>query len=389
MPVPLLLTIALLSAVSPLSTDLYLAAFPTILAELHTTATGVQLTLTAFLVGVALGQLVFGPLSDRLGRVRPLLVGSVVCVAASALTAVAPTIGVLTAARFVQGLTGAAGMVIGRAIISDVAAGKAAARAFSLMMIVGGVAPVVAPLLGGFLVGWIGWRGIFWVVTGLVVAMLVASLMVIRETHRPEKATAGGRADLRVLASRGYLGHVVTMAAGFAALMAYISASPFVYQQMMGFGPVPYGVLFGLNAVGISTCSAVAARLTATHRVRAVLGAGLIGVSAGVAALLILVLSGAPARWYTVAIFVAVSSLGFVFGNSTALALAQARGVAGTASALMGALQFALGAVVAPLVGIAGESTALPLAVVMACAMAVSATGFAVAGRRSEMVITA
>ena len=149
----LLITLALLSAVAPFATDLYLPAFPAMVADLHTSPTAVQLTLTAFLLGLASGQLVFGPLSDRFGRVKPLVIGAAVCVLASLAAVLAPSIEVLVAARFAQGLTGAAGMVIGRAIISDLATGRAAARAFSLMMIVAGVAPIVAPLAGGFLTG--------------------------------------------------------------------------------------------------------------------------------------------------------------------------------------------------------------------------------------------
>ena len=179
----LLVTLALLSAVAPFATDLYLAAFPAMVTDLHTTATAVQLTLTAFLLGLAAGQLLFGPLSDRFGRVRPLVVGAAVCVLASAATVFAPSIEILIGARFFQGVAGAAGMVIGRAIIADLASGKAAARAFSLMMIVGGVAPVIAPLAGGFLVGPIGWRGALAVILGLSTLMLVAVLLIVRETH--------------------------------------------------------------------------------------------------------------------------------------------------------------------------------------------------------------
>lgn len=161
----LLAVLALLAAVAPFATDLYLPAFPQMSLDLATNTTGVQMTLTTFLVGVAVGQLSFGPLSDKYGRKRPLILGSLICLTASAVAAMAPTIGVLIAARFVQGFTGAAGMVIGRAVISDLAKGQAAARAFNLMVIVSGVAPVVAPFLGGLLVESFGWRGVLWVVS--------------------------------------------------------------------------------------------------------------------------------------------------------------------------------------------------------------------------------
>ena len=164
----LLLVLALLACLAPFATDLYLPAFPTMTEELGTDATRVQLTLTAFLLGTGAGQLIFGPLSDRMGRLRPLLIGTSICVVASVAAALAPTISVLIVARLVQGLSGAAGMVIGRAIISDLATGPTATRALSLMMTVTGVAPAVAPLIGGILTPIIGWRGILWVVAAIV-----------------------------------------------------------------------------------------------------------------------------------------------------------------------------------------------------------------------------
>lgn len=232
--VALLVTLALLSAVAPFATDLYLPAFPRMVDDLQTSPTNVQLTLTAFLVGLAAGQLIFGPLSDRFGRVKPLVIGATICVAASVVAVLAPTIEVLIAARLAQGLTGAAGMVIGRAIISDLATGREAARAFSLMMIVGGVAPIAAPLAGGFLVEPLGWRGALAIILALVVAMLVAALVVIRETHtkerrarlQDEKISAGS--PLRDLTSRTYVGNLLAFGFAFAVMMAYISASPFV-----------------------------------------------------------------------------------------------------------------------------------------------------------------
>ncbi|MEU0498129.1 multidrug effflux MFS transporter [Mycobacterium sp. NPDC006124] len=379
---PLLLVLALLSAVAPFATDLYLSAFPTMTGDLRTSATSVQLTLTAFLVGIALGQLVFGPLSDRLGRLRPLVVGSALCLIASAATALAPTVDVLIAARFAQGVTGAAGMVIGRAIISDLAVGAAAARAFSLMMLVGGIAPVVAPVLGSVLVGPLGWRGVLWVVFGIVAAMFVGVVAVVRETHTAERRTAarsdrtGSPSVLRALRSRVYLGNALAFAFAFATMMAYISASPFVYQVMMGFSQVQYGIAFGVNALGLAAVSAVSARLAGARSIRGLAGTGLALCLAAVVVIAVVVALGAPAWLLAVPLWVVVSSLGLVFGNATALALAGVAGVAGSASAALGALQFGLGAVVSPLVGIGGEHTAGPLAAVMLVAISVACASF-------------
>lgn len=383
-PIPgrLLLVLALLSAVAPFATDLYLSAFPTMTTDLGTTATSVQLTLTAFLTGIALGQLIFGPLSDRFGRMTPLVVGSLLCLAASAATALAPTVEALVAARFAQGITGAAGMVIGRAIISDLAVGAAAARAFSLMMLVGGIAPVVAPVLGSVLVDPLGWRGVLWVVFAIVAAMFVGVVAVVRETHTAERRArvradrVGSPSALRALGSRVYLGNAVAFAFAFATMMAYISASPFVYQVMIGFSEVQYGIAFGTNAIGLAAVSAVSARLVATRPVRGLAGTGLGLCLAAVIAIVVIVASGAPVWLLVFPLWVAVASLGLVFGNATALALGGVTGVAGSASAVLGALQFGLGALVSPLVGIGGEHTAAPLAAVMLVSVSIACVAF-------------
>jgi DHA1 family bicyclomycin/chloramphenicol resistance-like MFS transporter len=350
--------------------------------DLGTTATAVQLTLTAFLTGIALGQLVFGPLSDRFGRMTPLVVGSLLCLAASAATALAPTVEALVAARFAQGITGAAGMVIGRAIISDLAVGAAAARAFSLMMLVGGIAPVVAPVLGSVLVDPLGWRGVLWVVFAIVAAMFVGVVAVVRETHTAERRAkvradrVGSPSALRALGSRVYLGNALAFAFAFATMMAYISASPFVYQVMIGFSEVQYGIAFGTNAIGLAAVSAVSARLVATRPVRKLAGTGLALCLAAVMVIVVIVVSGAPVWLLVFPLWVAVASLGLVFGNATALALSGVAGVAGSASAVLGALQFGLGALVSPLVGIGGEHTAAPLAAVMLVAVSIACVAF-------------
>jgi len=381
----LLVVLGLLSAVAPFATDLYLPAFPEMTGDLQTSATSVQLTLTAFLLGVTVGQLVFGPLSDRFGRVAPLVVGAVLCVAASALAVFAPTIGVLIAARLVQGLGGAAGMVIGRAIVSDLATGQAAARAFSLMMIVGGVAPVVAPLVGGLLTSSIGWRGLLAIVLGLAVVMLVALLVVVRETHLRARRDAlreerrGATSTVRALRSRAFVGYTATFGFAFAAMMGYISASPFVYQDMIGLDSTGYGMAFGVNALGLMATSIVSAKLTASRSVRGVLGAGLLGVTAAAIAFAVLVAVAAPAFLLAIPMFALVASLGFVLGNSTALALAAVPRAAGTGSAVLGALQFGLAAVVSPLVSLGGSTTAAPLAAVLTITALIAVVFFRVA----------
>jgi len=387
----LLLVLGLLSAVAPFATDLYLPAFPQMTGELHASATTVQLTLTAFLVGVTAGQLVFGPLSDRFGRVPPLLAGAALCVLASAAAVLAPNVGVLVVARLLQGLGGAAGMVIGRAVISDLATGKPAARAFSLMMIVGGVAPVVAPLLGGLLTGPIGWRGLLTIVLGLSVLMLVAVLAVVRETHLRSRRDAlraerqGSGSPLRALRSRTFLGYTAVFGFAFAVMMAYISASPFLYQDMLGLGTVGYGLAFGLNALALMGISILSAKLTATRSVTGVLTVGIALVLASTVAFALLVVTGAPVFWLAVPLFTAVGSLGLVLGNATALALGAVPSAAGSASAVLGALQFGLAALVSPLVSIGGEGSAAPLAIVMLASAVAAAVALAVARGRTRV----
>ena len=384
----LLLVLALLSAVAPFATDLYLPAFPAMVTDLGTDATSIQLTLTAFLVGIAVGQLGFGPLSDRIGRRVPLLVGATVFVLASIATVFAPSVELLVVARLLQGLSGAAGMVLGRAIVSDRADGPAAARAMSLMMVVGGVAPVVAPLAGGFIAGPLGWRGVLAVVLAIAVLMLVAVVGVVRESLPPAR-----RAELRAarttqgsviaeLGSRTYLGYTLAFAFGFAVMMAYISSSPFLYQEMMGLNEMAYGLLFGLNALALMVVSGASANLAGRVDVRRMVGLGLALSLVGTVLFLVIALTGLPVGLLAVAVFVAVAPLGLVFGNATALALESVPRAAGSASAILGALQFGLAALVSPLVSLGGEGTAVPAAIVMVTAAVVACAAYALAGRR-------
>lgn len=262
---PLLLVLASLAAVAPVATDLYLPGFPAMGDDLGADASGVQLTLTSFLVGLAFGQLVMGPLSDRFGRRTPLLVSAGICVVAGVVCATAPSLAVLVVARLVQGFAGAGGMVIGRAVIADVVTGQAAARAFTLMLTVGGVAPVLAPLVGGLLADPVGWSGMLWTVAALCLAMLVGVLVVVGETHPVERRRRDAMSSLAairtVVANRAYRGPVAVFALSFGVMMAYISASPFVYQNVLGLSEIGYGVAFGINAGGLIGAGWVTSRL--------------------------------------------------------------------------------------------------------------------------------
>jgi len=377
--------LALMSAIAPLATDMYLPSFPVLAAELGTTASNVQLTLTAFLVGLALGQLVIGPLSDGWGRRGLLLAGTAVCVMATLVCALAPNVWVLIGARFVMGFSGGAGVVLSRAVVADRTSGSRAARLFSVMMAIQGIAPVVAPLLGGTLAGLVGWRGIFWVLTGLTAVMFVGVLATIPESLPAERRSGGGLAPMArdvasALRRRRYVGYSLAFALGFAALFAYISGSPFVLQGTLGLTRMQYTVVFAINAVGLAAASAANAQLVGRFTPRRLL---LLGVSALVVCsglLTVVTLAGTP-RWPTlVLLFAAVLSAGFVLGNGSALAIGQVPEMAGTGSALLGALQFGLGAVVSPLVG----SSAVTMAVLMLVAATLAAGSLLLVARAGE-----
>lgn len=378
-PASLLAILALLSAIAPFAIDMYLPAFPQMMTDLDTTATSVQLTLTTFMLGLAVGQLVIGPLSDQFGRRRPLLLGTVVCLAASALCALAPTIEWLIAMRFVQGFSGAAGVVLARAIITDIARGVQAAKMFSLMMTVGGIAPVLAPLVGSGVIHGFGWRGVFWVLAGLNLLMIIGAILLVKESLPPERRSAGGLKVLvsnagQVLRNRHYLGFTLTFAFSMTAMFAYIAASPFVLQNIIGLGTTSYSLVFAAIALGLTITSVLSARVVS--RVGPIrltfIGVGaLLAGSAGL--LLVIILGDTPAIPTLVLLFVTVSALGLILGNATALATAQVTKYAGTGSAMLGALQFTLAAVASPLVGVAGEQSAVPMAVTMVVASSIAA----------------
>ncbi|MGB9033839.1 MAG: multidrug effflux MFS transporter [Paeniglutamicibacter sp.] len=378
-PASLLAILALISAIAPFAIDIYLPAFPLMMTDLGTSATSVQLTLTTFMLGLAAGQLVIGPLSDQFGRRRPLLLGTVVCLVASALCALAPTIEWLIAMRFVQGFSGAAGVVLARAIITDIARGVRAARMFSLMMTVGGIAPVLAPLVGSGVIHGFGWRGVFWVLAGLNLLMIIGAVFLVEESLPPERRSAGGLKVLvsnagQVLRNRHYLGFTLTFAFSMTAMFAYIAASPFVLQNIIGLGTTSYSLVFAAIALGLTAASVLSARLvTRVGPIRlTAIGVGTM-LAGSVGLLLVVTLGDTPAIPTLVLLFVTVSALGLILGNATALATAQVTRYAGTGSAMLGALQFTLAAIASPLVGIAGEQSAVPMAVAMVVAAGIAA----------------
>ncbi|MFF4651522.1 multidrug effflux MFS transporter [Streptomyces sp. NPDC001380] len=381
----LLLTLVLgsLTALAPLSMDLYLPGLPRIAENLATGDGTVQLTLTACLLGLAAGQLVAGPLSDALGRRRPLLAGMALYTAATAACAAAPDARLLIAFRLLQGLSGAAGIVIARAVVRDLFDGLAAARFFASLMLVSGTAPILAPLLGGQLLRVTSWRGVFAVLAVLGAAILAAAALLLEETLPPGRRHRGGLADtLRtmrgLLRDASFAGYVLCGAFGFAALFAYISGSSFALQQVYGASPQAYSLLFGLNSVGLVAAGQLTGKvLLGRFRAHRVLLAGTVLLAAAATALVLLTsLTDAGLPWIAAGLFATASSVGLVSPTTTALALQRAPSAAGTASALLGTLQFSAGALSPVLSGLGGGRTAVPMTAAMLAMALLSAAAF-------------
>ncbi|MFG2497376.1 Bcr/CflA family multidrug efflux MFS transporter [Streptomyces sp. NPDC048441] len=378
----LLVTLVLggLTAVPPLSMDMYLPALPEVTRALHSSAATAQLTLTACLTGMALGQLVVGPMSDKWGRRRPLLIGLFVYIFATAICAFAPTVELLIGFRLLQGLAGAAGIVIARAVVRDLYDGMEMARFFSTLMLISGVAPVVAPLIGGQVLRFTDWRGIFVVLTVIGIAMTALVWRRLPETLAPEQRHSGGTVEaLRtmksLLADRVFTGYMIAGGFAFAALFAYISASPFVIQEIYGASPQTFSLLFGVNSVGLIIVGQINGKiLVGRVSLDKALTFGLVVITLAATALLLMttgVFGDVGLFPIAAGLFVLMSAMGLAMPNTNALALMRTPHAAGSASALIGTSSFLVGAIASPLVGIAGEATAVPMAVVqLVCALA-------------------
>ncbi|SCE92940.1 MFS transporter, DHA1 family, bicyclomycin/chloramphenicol resistance protein [Micromonospora viridifaciens] len=372
----LLVLLGTLTAIGPLSLDMYLPAFPAMTRDLGADQAQIQLSLTTCLIGLALGQFVTGPLSDRWGRRRPVLVGVTAYALLALVCAAAPNAPALAAARFAQGLAGGMGVVVARAVVRDLYSGRAAAKYFSRLTLVFGVAPVAAPSVGSLVLRFGSWRAVF--LTLAVIGLLLAVAVALRlpETLPAQRRSTGGLAatagTMRSLAADPvYLGYALTQGFAFAGLFAYISGSSFVFQDVFGVSAAVFSLVFGLNALALVAAGQANARLLdrVTPR-RLLVGALLVSAVAAVG-----VLAGALAgslALVAVALLAFVGSLGMVTPNSTALALDAHARHAGTAAALLGGVQSVVGALAAPLVGLGGEGSALPMASVLAIAAALS-----------------
>ena len=381
----LLVLLGCLTGLTPLAVDMYLPALPALTRDLGTTNGAAQLTLAALLLGLATGQLLAGPLSDRLGRRPPVLVGLIGFVLASVGCALAPGIGALIALRFVQGFLGAAAVVVARAVVRDLYSGIGAAKAFASLMLVMGAAPVLAPVLGAQVLRFTSWRGIFVVLAGAGALLLVACWRALPETLAVADRHSGGLgATARVfgvLARDGrFLLPALAGAAGFAAMFSYISASPYVLEEIHGLSPQQFSLVFGTNAVLLIALSQVSGRVVHRTGPAALLltGASLSTVGATLLLLTAELELGFPL--VLLGLLAVVGAVGLTAPNATALALAHHGRTAGSASALLGLLQFVLGAAAASVSGLGGERTDLSMAMTMLVASVV-ALGCALAVR--------
>ncbi|MFC9298460.1 multidrug effflux MFS transporter [Streptomyces sp. NPDC057011] len=368
-----------LTALPPLSMDMYLPALPEVTAALRSPAATVQLTLTACLAGMALGQLVIGPMSDKWGRRRPLLTGMIVYVLATAICALAPTAELLIAFRLLQGLAGAAAIVIARAVVRDLYDGVEMARFFSTLMLISGTAPIIAPLIGGQVLRFADWRGVFVILTAVGTVLTLTVWRGLAETLPPERRHTGGvgsslRTMRGLLGDRVFTGYTLCGGFAFAVLFSYISASPFVVQEIYGASPQAFSLLFGVNSVGLIAVGQINGKLLVGRvSLDKALAVGL-GVITLASVSLLLMSTGvfgevglAP---IAAALFVLMSAMGLVLPNTNAQALMRTPHAAGSASALLGTSSFLVGAIASPLVGIAGEATAVPMALVqVTCAL--------------------
>ena len=378
----LITVLAALNAVAPFSIDMYLSAFPAMARDLDASTSSVQLTMTGFLIGLASGQLVIGQLSDRYGRRRPLLLGTTVCLGTSALCAVAPTVEFLIGLRVLQGFGGAAGVVLARAVVADSVRGSSAVRMFSTMNIAAVLAPVAAPVLGGAIVTGYGWRAVFVALAILNLLTLLGVALFIDESLPQQLRRPGGLKALAVsifsvLGNRGFAGYVIASAFTAAAMFGYVAASAFVLQDIVGLSPTTYSYAFASFSLALAAGAVAARRILNTVAPREVLAGGAVALVVITGLILLTVTLGAVRPVPTIVLMGSfMACIGFVYGPAAMLATMQVRHAAGTGSAIFGFAQYAAGAVVSPLVGMAGHNSAVPMGIAMFAAAVAAAGAF-------------
>ncbi|WP_040209086.1 Bcr/CflA family multidrug efflux MFS transporter [Neobacillus jeddahensis] len=368
--VQLALLLGSLGLLGPFTIDMYLPSFPTIVKEFHTTASFVQISLTTCLLGLGLGQLIIGPMSDVKGRRNPLLIFLGLYLIASVTCAIAPNIYSFIGARFVQGFAAAGGLVISRAIVRDLFNGRELTKFFALMVLVGNLGPIVAPIAGGGILAFTTWTGVFLVLACVGMVLILTVSFKLEETLPKEKRVPSNLSQVvknfgSLVKDRPFMGYAFTQGFITAGIFAYVSGIPFVYQNIYGVSPQQFSLLFGVNGIALILGSQSVGRFTDIIPERTFLKIGLLISNIAGAVLLISLLLKAPLFAVAVPIFFLVSSIGIISTTSFALAIESQGHIAGSASALLGLLPFVLGSLTAPLVGIAGEYSAIPMGIVI------------------------
>ena len=366
-----LLTIFLgmLAAIAPLSTDMYLPALPEMMEDFDVAPSMIQLTLTASMAGMALGQIVAGPVSDEQGRRKPLMIGMLVFAVSSAACVFVKSIYIFLVFRFIQGCSGGAGIVIARAIARDVCKGPALTRFFSMLMLVNGLAPILAPVIGGQILRFSTWEGVFVLLTVIGVVLTICAIIMTETLSARRRVEGGVFASLKgfkgLFSQKYFMGHCVMQCFGFAAFFAYISGSSFVFQNIYHVSPQVFSLIFGINGIGLMISGALTGRLAGRVEDWKILRTALYVAVIGSVLLLAGFIIHMPLPAVIVVLFFTVSTLSCMATSSFSLAMqAQGRN-AGSASALIGFFSMISGAVMAPVVGIAGSYTAIPMGVVM------------------------
>lgn len=362
----LAIILGLLAALGPLTIDMYLPSFPTIASDYKTSASLVQVSLTACLLGLGIGQLIIGPMSDVRGRRQPLVIFITLYFIASLACAFAPNILIFIIARFTQGFAAAGGIVISRAIVRDLYSGRELTKFFALLMLINNMAPILAPIIGGGIIKFTKWHGVFIVLSIVGVLLLLLVATQLEETLPVERRVPSNIGQtlknfLSLIQDREFLGYALAQGFMMGGIFAYVSGTPFVYQNIYGTSPQLFSFLFGLNGIGILVGTQVVGHFADFIPERKFLQFGLIMSNIAGLMLVIILFFNGPLFAVVIAIFFFVSSIGIISTTSFSLAMEAQAHIAGSASALLGLLPFILGAATAPLVGIAGEHTALPM----------------------------
>ncbi|WP_047391926.1 multidrug effflux MFS transporter [Exiguobacterium sp. ZWU0009] len=366
----LILILGSLAALGPLSIDMYLPAFPDMSRSFDASASLIQLSLTACMLGMALGQLIVGPLSDVRGRKRPLMFALLAYLLASLACAMAPTIEVLIALRFIQGAAGASGIVISRAIVRDLFDGPELTRFFAALSLVNGTAPILAPVIGGQLLRFGDWHFVFYLLAILSTMMLLAVALRLPETLPLDRRVEGNLTTTlktfgRLLTDRVFIGYAFAQAFVMGAMFAYISGSPFVLQNIYGASPQQFSFLFGLNGIGIILAAQIAGRLAGRVDSERLMRISLTVVASASILLFLALTLTEQLIFVMIPLFFVVSSVGLISTLGFTLAMQNYGSTAGSASALLGLLPMLVGSLVSPLVGIMGEQSAVPMGLII------------------------